>query len=530
MQQQPLTISTVSITPFGSSSTTNISSHPFPLQSHHNPPNAAETFIEDEKPSQSSLQTPPLIEERNHPSVVVNLAIPTQAQPGSLPEIISHQVKTQPSSSMKSSPSRGSGVSFKSFLSALTFLILTRKTYHNFFKPQHEREAAVVVAPPFKHTKEEGNSSPPQHHHHHDSLLQEPKNHDMVHELNEHPTRNETTQSLQQHVFNPHFISSSYNLKKDFYSKSNWTQIVFDYIMEWLVILVVGIIAAILFQVPYPQTLYFRLDDPRIGYPLLGIQTVPFNLIVIAFVVCIPIGSLLLFQLVFVRNLHDTHHMLLGYIQSLCFSMLFMMFFWFFYPDYRPSFLQECNPIAAKVQALQNERTNHFNTVVYYLPHEICSQPEKYRGMKVNNTPAFPSGHAANLFAVWIFLLLYVFAKTKALSLAQDRNRQDHRNGTLTSTARRGILFFPFVALLILACLIWIGVFSRVLDYQHTWTQVIVGTIIGVLCGIIVYMYKYGSLFGHNSHIPLYYYWKDDYNSAHENQQQSSSDKAISKE
>ncbi|KAF0971506.1 hypothetical protein FDP41_010238 [Naegleria fowleri] len=286
--------------------------------------------------------------------------------------------------------------------------------------------------------------------------------------------------------------------------------------MEWLVVLVTGVIALIVFHVPYPQTLYFRLDDPRIGYPNLGVQTIPFNLIVIVFVVSVPIGSLLVFQLVFIRNIHDLHHMLLGYIQSLCFSMLFMMFFWFFYPDYRPSFLSECNPIPSRVQALHKQRANPFNSITYYLPQEICSHPERYLGMKVNITPAFPSGHASNLFAVWIYVLLYLFAKTKALSLMQDRNKYNHRNGSLTSTARRGILFFPFVTLLILACAVWIGVFSRVLDYQHTWTQVIVGTIIGVFCGVLVYMYKFGSLFGHNSHIPLYYYWKEEYESSYE--------------
>ena len=218
--------------------------------------------------------------------------------------------------------------------------------------------------------------------------------------------------------FTPPTISENARFQlsyKDSLKKTSY-EIVVDYFLEWLGIVLIGILAAILFNVDFPYTLYFRLDDPSIQYPNTGAQTISFNLIVTLFIFVVPAVVIILFQLIFVRNLHDFHHVALGTLQSLAFNMLFMMFFWFFYPAYRPNFLETCNPIPEKIVQVALKRAQPYNNIIYFLPQEICSDPSRFTKMQVNNTPGFPSGHASNLFSVWMFVILYLFAKLKAVS------------------------------------------------------------------------------------------------------------------
>ncbi|KAL9647911.1 hypothetical protein ABK040_008182 [Willaertia magna] len=279
--------------------------------------------------------------------------------------------------------------------------------------------------------------------------------------------------------------------------------VILYYILEWAIILLIVIFAIIVFNVPYPQLLYFRLDDPSINLPSAKHETIPFNLIVGAFVVGIPLGLFVLFHLLFIKNIHDFHHAILGYIQSLSFTMIFLFFFWFFSPVYRPDFLDNCQPIPEKVQYYTQLRKKPYNDYVYFTAAEVCKNAASFVEASVNETPSFPSGHAANLMAIWVFFLLYFHSKIKAL-LTYNIEKHHLAMGFF----KRGLFFIFGIYSIIFLIGIWIGMISRVTDHRHTWVQVVVGAIIGIPSGFIVYAYKYCSVFGKDSHIPLYYYWR----------------------
>jgi membrane-associated phospholipid phosphatase len=105
------------------------------------------------------------------------------------------------------------------------------------------------------------------------------------------------------------------------------------------------------------------------------------------------------------------------------------------------------------------------------------------------NTPGFPSGHASNAFAGWIFVFFYIGAKTNIWqsSLA-------HPWKWLFMI---GFLIFP----------VWIAS-TRVVDHFHFVSQVLTGGFIGITCAIIGYGTNYCSFFGDDCFVPIYYHWR----------------------
>ena len=95
-----------------------------------------------------------------------------------------------------------------------------------------------------------------------------------------------------------------------------------------------------------------------------------------------------MFQLLFVRNLADFQHAILGYAQTIALAMAITAFCWISYGDYRPTFLVDCNPDMAIV----NQQRHVGNPLILYrLFNQVCK------------TVAFPSGLVSATVFVWLF-------------------------------------------------------------------------------------------------------------------------------
>ena len=142
----------------------------------------------------------------------------------------------------------------------------------------------------------------------------------------------------------------------------------------------------------------------------------------------------------------------------------------------RPDFLKSCNIDKTKIRPDKE----------YYLPSEICKNAFWNEFLY---TPGFPSGHASNAFAAWIFIALYLNAKLRPF------DKRSHMWKFLISWIPS--LFMPM----------WITA-SRLHDHTHSPYQVCVGMLIGIPSAFVAYGYMFCSIFGVDSHVPTFYLWR----------------------
>jgi len=109
----------------------------------------------------------------------------------------------------------------------------------------------------------------------------------------------------------------------------------------------------------------------------------------------------------------------------------------------------------------------------------------------VQGRKSFPSGHSSFAFATFVFTFLYLSAKLRVFV----KNRQKNLNDSFW------IWKFLFVVTLLIVptCL---GI-SRTCDYHHHWQDVTVGSILGTIMAIFIYLQYYPFVTDEFCEIPL---------------------------
>ncbi len=268
-----------------------------------------------------------------------------------------------------------------------------------------------------------------------------------------------------------------------------------SYVAEYICIMLLAFYI-LLFAIILPRERKFRIDDPSISYPYEH-EIAPLWACLIINIV-FPFVLLVVYNLAFVRNYHDLHHMALGFILAALGSIFMTSGVWLLVGGHPPNFLaKQCQPDMEAVRILTNARMTSYNSIVYFLPSEVCTGLHmtpagggKYlqKGdILYNLRPAFPSGRASTAFAGWIFFALYIGNKHGCFNL---------RTGHIWKTY---VLLFPtlFISMFVSMTGLW--------DYSHNFDQIFVGTFIGVLAALVSYKSKYVSL---SSHIPSFYLWE----------------------
>ncbi|KAF0978727.1 hypothetical protein FDP41_002547 [Naegleria fowleri] len=284
---------------------------------------------------------------------------------------------------------------------------------------------------------------------------------------------------------------SSQEVKKKRETRKRVIRLILYYALEYIIpLLCLALILAVLLSggIPTYCLPYFYIEDPSLSYPVHDHDVIPLWEVAAIYVFAIPFVSFIIFHLLFIRNLVDFHHALVGYVQTIALCMGITAFGWLVYGGYRPTFLLECNPDMKIV----NEHRKSGNPLLpyrYYKPTEVCQHPEKFRLANPLTTSGFPSGHISSVMAVWLFFLLYFAGK------ADTWNR------------RKGQFWKVFLFFLLLLVPVWVGV-TRIVTLKHSVSQVVVGGLIGILSAMLVYRYKYCSFFGVDAKTPNYFMWE----------------------
>lgn len=251
------------------------------------------------------------------------------------------------------------------------------------------------------------------------------------------------------------------------------------YVFDWIVIGVSALIGGLLYGfVPVRQHL-FRLDDPNIAYPYHPDIITFGTLMLLCFV--IPITVIALMAVFVVKSKHDFHHAAMGLCQTVALLLVTTAIVKIFLGGLRPHFLERCNPDMSKIT---NATRHGWNGI--YLDTSIC-QGEKW---DVNDAQsAFPSGHSALAAGGLNFLSLYLNGKFKVFQ---------HQGHLLVYML---IIASSFGSVLV-------G-FTRVVDYHHTFYNVMMGWSMGFMVALSMYRLNYVSLFGPLNHVPVADTWRE---------------------
>eukprot|EP01113_Clastostelium_recurvatum_P036226 TRINITY_DN5139_c0_g1_i1.p1 TRINITY_DN5139_c0_g1~~TRINITY_DN5139_c0_g1_i1.p1 ORF type:complete len:302 (+),score=39.79 TRINITY_DN5139_c0_g1_i1:94-999(+) len=207
--------------------------------------------------------------------------------------------------------------------------------------------------------------------------------------------------------------------------------LVLSYLVDWIVL--VMLLALLGLHYAKPPVFYFRLDDPDISYPFVD-QTI--SATAITLVIILGPLAVVAFAQIWVRSMRDFHQSAMATLQLFVITQLICEFMWTLVGGLRPNFLAICKPSVPIPQVW---------TPVQYYDDSICtcSETELIRAKH-----AFPSGHAASITAVCVYLAIYVSAKLKVF------DNRSHLWKFVVS-----ILAFFVID-------VWIS-FSRIRDGQH---------------------------------------------------------------
>ncbi|KAL3662593.1 hypothetical protein V7S43_012445 [Phytophthora oleae] len=193
------------------------------------------------------------------------------------------------------------------------------------------------------------------------------------------------------------------------------------------------------------------------------------------FGVTIPAAVNLLMNYVFPRLRkarlvpHDTRDFLLSLAQSASMSELLTEFTKNLTGRFRPSFYDMCG---WQYQVVWDGVTN------------LCSDPAgEKEGRK-----SFPSGHASFAWSTMLVLTLYLLGRSRIN--CKNRSESAIRGGR--KMLKLVLCFVPsFVAA-------WVAT-TRSIDNWHHYSDILAGSIIGVVSACVAYSYNYGSVFSWDS-------------------------------
>ncbi|KAG4094296.1 PAP2-domain-containing protein [Neocallimastix lanati (nom. inval.)] len=188
------------------------------------------------------------------------------------------------------------------------------------------------------------------------------------------------------------------------------------------------------------------------------------------------------FQLFKKRMKFDYHQAIMGLLFSFAFSSLIISFLKTFVGRLRPDFINACQPDVTKVEQqfqMYNDTNNPNYSLRTVFDDSVCTA--EYRVVR-NGAESFPSSHSQKTFCIMTYLALYIAGQIHLL----DRKCYLWK-WFVTSIP---IFFSVFVAL------------SRISDKRHHPSDVVAGSLIGMVVSIMVYYFYFPSLKSPNCDMP----------------------------
>ena len=145
----------------------------------------------------------------------------------------------------------------------------------------------------------------------------------------------------------------------------------------------------------------------------------------------------------------------------------------------RPHFIDVCRPkIVSSGVILNRFSACPNNSAIYYVDYE-CTGEEVYPYQLVDAHLSFMSGHSSHIASSMVYLMMYLQARFRW----QGLDRVKH--------ALQTVLF---------SVAFWVAL-TRISDYKHHWSDVLVGFLQGAIFSILVALYC-SSLFKFDSNRP----------------------------
>ncbi|KAM7355802.1 putative phosphatidate phosphatase [Cochliomyia hominivorax] len=266
-------------------------------------------------------------------------------------------------------------------------------------------------------------------------------------------------------------------------------------IMDWLITTVLLAMALNFFKIfGKAKKRGFFCDDESLKYPyqedtVSGSMLMALTLYVP--LLLIAIGEAVLFLVRrfttaedqgYMKALLKLHHNMVTFLSGFALHACFVHLAKLTIGRLRPHFFEVCKPSLLKDGSTCDNPSNHGTYIVDY----TCqASTDATQDMLTNIHISFPSGHASYIFYGMIFLILYIqrFAKTL------------REQGIDVGLVR-------LVVQMLCALLAWFVAVSRVSDYKHHWSDVLVGILLGTSVAIVVSLYVRQQLKSVNSFCP----------------------------
>eukprot|EP00026_Physarum_polycephalum_P011958 Phypoly_transcript_12209.p1 GENE.Phypoly_transcript_12209~~Phypoly_transcript_12209.p1 ORF type:complete len:316 (+),score=37.67 Phypoly_transcript_12209:154-1101(+) len=251
------------------------------------------------------------------------------------------------------------------------------------------------------------------------------------------------------------------------------------YMFDWFIIFISALVGALLFGLVPVRQHIFRLDDPEISYPYHP-DIISFgNLMMIS--LGIPFAIISFLSVCVVKNKRDFHHGTMGLCQTIALILVTSAIVKIFLGGLRPHFLMRCAPDPAKIATAPR-----YGYGGIYYDTSICTNSQ----WEINDAQsAFPSAHSAMAAGGLNYLSLYLNGKFKVFQ---------HQGHLLVYVLITASSFGSFL----------VG-FTRVVDFHHTFYNVMMGWTMGFLVCISMYRLNYVSLFGSMNHVPVGDTWHE---------------------
>ncbi|RKP14683.1 phosphatidic acid phosphatase type 2/haloperoxidase, partial [Piptocephalis cylindrospora] len=196
---------------------------------------------------------------------------------------------------------------------------------------------------------------------------------------------------------------------------------------------------------------HFSPVDPEISFPFAHSPAVPvISLFFLSYFV--PFAAITLVALSFHRRWHHYHFAVQGLLCSLAFTALITHVLKNTVGRPRPDLLARCQPQIPE-------------PVPILVDVSICQEQNEY--LINDGFKSFPSGHSSYSFAGLGYLGFYLAGQVRLL--------RAH-----TPPWKSLIVLLPFLMALLVAV-------SRISDYRHHWSDVLVGSAIGASCAWYFY-------------------------------------------
>ncbi|KAI9292320.1 PAP2-domain-containing protein, partial [Neoconidiobolus thromboides FSU 785] len=251
-------------------------------------------------------------------------------------------------------------------------------------------------------------------------------------------------------------------------------RLLLSYLVDWIVTLVL----LLLFMLMYLLTPFqrpFSVEDKSISYPYKVYDTISEPMLAVITVVygaLIPFLIILFISIIIRKSPHDLHHGSLGLFLAISLTLVLIISFKFTIGRHRPDFLARCMPKLPE-GLTTDPRFSLFDAT-------ICTQPDQ--SIIKEGQRSFTSGHAAVSFCGLTYLSLYLAGKLHVFD-------------------RKGHTYKTFIVILPMLGALFISI-TRIQDFRHHWSDVLVGGIIGIVLSYFSYHQYYPSIVDRYSQIP----------------------------